>query len=281
MISIIIAGLLLGMSLSPDAAPATLPKAEASAELKPDKSRQTRAAYFDRPMALAAARKSGQAAPVIVLLTSDPWLMAIGSDSPSFALYEDGTVIYATKSGFKSAKLAGAELEAMRRAYADPELAALSGAYEADLATDQPDNDLLVYGAERPFFISVYGSFTRVGQRLPGAIWSAYARLRAFDPPNAVDWLPEKIEVMIWPYEYAPEESIKWPQEWPGLDDPATRKRRDAYSIFLPSSELDKLNVFLAARKQKGAVEIGGKKWAVSFRMPFAHENLWMGPRTE
>ena len=32
--------------------------------------------------------------PLIVLIERDPWLMVIGSDSPSFALYDDGTLIY-------------------------------------------------------------------------------------------------------------------------------------------------------------------------------------------
>lgn len=282
MIALFIAGLLLGAPSLPDGSLGFADNVE-EPKVKPDKSGQTRAAYFDRPLALAAARKSVQPAPVIVLLTSNPWLDAIGSDSPSFALYEDGTVIYRTKSGFKSAKVAGAELDALRRDYATPGLAALSGAYEADNATDQPDNDLLIYGGEHPFFISVYGSLNRpeVAQRLPDTLRSAYARLRAFELLNARDWLPEKIEVMIWPYDYAPEKSIKWPPEWPALGDPATRKRGDSYSIFLSSTELDRLTAFLATRKAKGAVEIAGKKWAVSFRMPFPHEQLWMGPRTE
>lgn len=282
MILIAAAGLLLGMYPWPAVSPAASSSVE-EPKVRPDKSPQTRAAYFDRPVALAAARASAQPAPVIVLLTSNPWLDVIGSDSPSFALYEDGTVIYRTKSGFKSAKLEGAELDAMRREYAAPGLAALSGAYEADFATDQPDNDLLIYGAEHPFFISIYGSLNRpeVAQRLPDTLRSAYARLSAFDLPNATDWLPEKIEVVIWPYDYAPEESIKWPPEWPALGDPATRKRGDSYSIFLSSTELDRLRAFLATRKAKGAVEIAGKKWAVSFRMPFPHEQLWIGPRAE
>ena len=32
--------------------------------------------------------------PIAVLLTTDPWLMVVGSDTPRFALYDDGQVIF-------------------------------------------------------------------------------------------------------------------------------------------------------------------------------------------
>lgn len=41
----------------------------------------------------AAFAQAPGARPLIVLLEANPWLMAIGSDSPSFALYDDGTAI--------------------------------------------------------------------------------------------------------------------------------------------------------------------------------------------
>ena len=82
---------------------------------------------------------------------------------------------------------------------------------------------------------------------------------------------------MIWPYEYAPEASIVWPKNWPGLHDVSTVKRGDSYSIFVPSADYAAVRHFLDTEKEKGAVEIGGKKWAVSIRMPFPGERSWMG----
>jgi hypothetical protein len=84
---------------------------------------------------------------------------------------------------------------------------------------------------------------------------------------------------MIWPYDYAPEPSIAWPKRWPGLDAPTTLKRAESFSLFVPSAEFESLHAFLAGRQEKGAVEIGGKKWAASLRLPFPHEDLWMPPR--
>ena len=36
--------------------------------------------------------KYGQ--PIVTLIETDPWLMVIGSDVPTFALYENGQIIY-------------------------------------------------------------------------------------------------------------------------------------------------------------------------------------------
>jgi hypothetical protein len=80
---------------------------------------------------------------------------------------------------------------------------------------------------------------------------------------------------MIWAYDYAPDVSIHWPKDWPGIDSPSTLKRRDAYSIFLPGAEIPRLRDFLKTQKEKGAVEIGGKKWAVSVRNAFPSEPTW------
>jgi len=247
------------------------------------KADRSRTAFFDRPVALAAARTSSRPYPLIVMLTTDPWLMVVGSDSPTFALYSDGTAIFRTRAGLKTAKLNQTEQADLVHAFDNPDLAALAGGYEVADATDQPDNRLLVYGSKVPFYISVYGSLDDkvVRAKLPRAITEVFDRLRTFHVSDARAWLPDKVEVMAWPYEYAPDQSIIWPQNWPNLNDPTTRKRDDSYSLYLSSSELPALTAFLARRKEKGAVEIDGKKFAMSIRLPFPHEVLWMAPATQ
>lgn len=247
------------------------------------KADRTQTAFFDRPMALAAARASSMPYPLIVMLTSDPWLMVIGSDSPTFALYSDGTAIFRTKAGLQSTKLDQTQQTDLVRAFDNPDLAALAGGYDAANATDQPENQLLVYGNKVPFYISVYGSLDdeSVRAKLPTAITEAFDKLRSFQASNARAWLPDQVEVMVSPYEYAPDRSIVWPQRWPHLNDPATRKRGDSYSIFIPSAELPALKAFLASGKEKAAIEIDGKKFAASVRLPFPHESLWMAPATK
>lgn len=256
---------------------------QASQDTSPVEADRSQTAFFDRPVALAAARASTIPHPLIVMLTTDPWLMVIGSDSPAFALYSDGTVIFRTRYGLQSTKLDQTRKADLLRAFENPELAALAGGYDATFATDQPDNRLLVYAGKEPFYVSVYGSLgdKLVRARLPKAVTDAFDRLRNFQALGASAWLPDKIEVMVWPYEYAPDRSIVWPQRWPHLADATTRKRGDAYSIFIASTELTALKAFLASRTEKGAVEIDGKKFAASVRFPFPHESLWMAPATK
>ncbi len=58
-------------------------------------------------------------------------------------------------------------------------------------------------------------------------------------------------------------------------------KRKDAYSIFLPGTDLQRISAFLSKRKEKGAVEIDGRKWAVSVRFVFPGEPAWRAAFTD
>lgn len=246
--------------------------------------RPDQVSFFERPLTLAAARKSDVPSPLVVLLDRDPWAAVIGSGSPKFALYEDGTVIQQTANGFSATRLTGRELERFFDRLNLPTLSRHYGQFEAENATDQPDQDLLVYWTERPIFVSVYGSLkdSKVRAKIPKDVIAAYDMLAEFKHPKSRAWLPEDIEVMIWPYEYAPEPSVSWPQEWPGLDDPKTiRRGGGSFSIFMPSLKLAEIRAFLKRRNEKGAFEIGGQKWAASIRFPFPHEKLWMAPHPE
>jgi hypothetical protein len=238
--------------------------------------------FFERPLTLAAMRKANEPVPIVVLLENDPWAMVIGSDSPSFALYEDGTIIQRTATGFGTTRLTGAELESFIKGLNLDAIAPLYGGYEAEDATDQPTQDLLIYRGEKPVFVSVYGSLKRpeVRSKIPNAIVAVYDRLSEFEYSPSRDWLPEDIEVMIWPFENARGPSVPWPEQWPGLDDPNTVRRGDSFSIFMPSTRLAELRAFLELRDSQ-AIELDGRKWAASIRFPFPQEDLWMAPNPE
>lgn len=242
----------------------------------------TQVAALHCPSALVAARESGTPAPVLILLETEPWAMVVGSDTPAFALYEDGRAIYRTRGGYRSITLSADELDKFLKSLKLDSLAGLTGGYTATERTDQPQTWLLVYGGENPVFVSVYGSFEKkdVRAKLPPPIAAVRDKLRSFEDERASEWLPKEIEVMIWPYEYAPEPSIVWPKKWPGLDAATTRKRgEDSFSLYVPSGDRESLKAFLATQREKGAVEIDGKKWAASLRLPFPHEELWMAPK--
>lgn len=245
---------------------------------------QDQVAFYERPQMLAAARKSNLPSPVVILLEKDPWAMVVGSDSPAFALYEDGTVIQRTEIGFSKATLTKEESTKFIEQLNLSTLSQLHGGYDPTEVTDQPEQVLLIYQGEKPTFVSVYGSLEQreVRSKLPSEIVAAFEKVKAFKYSPSRAWVPEHVEVMIWPYEYAPDPSITWPEGWPGLNDPKTIKRGDdSFSIFIPSTKLSALRAFLKRRSEKGAVEIDGRKWAASIRFPFPHESLWMRPNPD
>lgn len=240
--------------------------------------------FFERPLTLAVARNSHVPSPLAVLLVSDPWADVMGSDSPTFALYDDGTVIQRSARGFSTSRISEAE---MTRLLARLNIRALSrsyGGFNAEDASDQPEQNLLIYQPSRPVFVYVYGSLNdpQVRSKITKEVVAAYDALKTFRHSPSEPWLPEYVEVMIAPYEYAPDPSIHWPKKWPGLGDPKTiRRGTDAFSIFVPSTELAQLRAFLISRKDRGAIEIDGRKWSASIRIPFPHEELWMAPNPE
>jgi len=233
--------------------------------------------------------------PIAVLIKTDPWLMVIGSDTPMVAIYDDGQFIYLREGrdkrpAFFHKSLSADELAAIRkRIFAFGEYAKMKRSYVLTHASDQPDTRIYLDLDGQTFVASVYGlgaSGTKLPGRsslggkeapeaLPKEMRDLIAYLASLDFADSKPWEPPYVEVMIWNYDYAPDESIHWPKEWPGLESPNTLKRGDAYSIFLQGKQLPELRGFLRTKKEKGAVEIGGKKWAVSFRYAFPSEPVW------
>ena len=226
----------------------------------------------------SAASKEVSSSPLLVMVEADPWLMVIGSDSPTFALYDDGEVIVRREHEYRSTKLNSVEFRDLVASLDLTALASLARQYVLVEATDQPIEHVFSYNDGKISVASVYGAPRSRSARakLPPKLLSVLDKIYSFDPPRAKPWQPEKVEVMIWPYQYAPEKSIIWPKDWPGIGDKSTVRRGDGYSIFISSSRYAELKSFLAGRSEKGAVEIGGKKWAVSLRLPFPGEKSWM-----
>ncbi len=225
--------------------------------------------------------------PVAVLLTTSPWSMVIGADTPWFALYDDGQVIFVEQTP-------GGDYTHMADRLTPSEMAEVKAKLLAFIAqplpkkidlrpglTDQPETHFFLDVDGHKFVTSVYGLGTPAradnraadgrdgGDVLPANIKGLHQYLAEFHSATAKEWVPDQLEVMLWDYSYAPDASIQWPANWPGLNDPATLKRGDAYSIFLPGTQEEALVAFLATRKERGAVKLGGKKWSASYRRVF------------
>lgn len=226
--------------------------------------------------------------PVAVWLITSSWSMVIDAETPWFALYDDGQAIFVEQASAGQYTHMATRLTPSEMADVKAKLLAFIAEpvpKKIDLApgvTDQPVSHFYLDVDGHKAATSIYGLGTRAGavrrrtagqQRvadvLPANLEGLHRYLSQFHQAQAKKWVPDQLEVMLWDYSYAPEASIPWPRNWPGLDDPTTLRRGDAYSVFLPGTQEEALIAFLASRKEKGAVELGGRKWAAAYRPVF------------
>jgi hypothetical protein len=226
-------------------------------------------------------------APVAIVYEFNPWAMVIGSDSPSFALYSDGLVIFTRrhqdgKYEYASVTLSEPERDALVSSLPAKEFFALEQRYETTMATDQPTTTIILWDKGQLKSVSVYGGLRRTDndrkEAAPAAFIETYEKLKGFESNRAAPWMPEKIELMIWPYETAGD-ALPWPKDWPDTKHLETKKRGDgrdriAYSIYLSQSQYETLKARLK-RDSPSALLIDGRKWAFSFRFPLPLEEDW------
>lgn len=234
--------------------------------------------------------------PLLVVLERNPWLDVVGSDSPTFALYDDGALVYLREKPtadepFRARGVIEAKAMASELLGLDP--TKMESLYRLSAGTDgvitviwTPSKKIKIYGNWRkspimsgdpdPRVKAIEEQEKEMWESLPPEIRTMLARIDQERSIEGRAWFPAKIEVMFWSYAHAPDASITWPKDWPSLTDKNTLSRNDTFSVFLPSDHWSELRSFLATRTQKGAVLIDGKKMAVAIRFPFPGEEGWM-----
>ncbi len=222
------------------------------------------------------------ASPQVVLVESNTWLMVVGSDSPTFAMYEDGIAIYRSSqpspSGYVSAKLTAEESRALLLKITPVATEHLNNSYTLTEATDQPTNKLQVWNQGRRTVVVVYGNLREaLGARAkaPPSLVAALDAISSFSVLAQRPWLPEHIEVLLWPYEYSPEVPVAWPPEWPPISKAKARGTNGLVQLLLPGTELQNLQKFIGNLRPKQAVSFGSSKWAISYRIPLPEEEKW------
>lgn len=229
---------------------------------------------------LPAFAGAAVAEPLVVLISLPVWSPDMGLESPDFVLYADGTAIYRHGEGFRTVRLEPSERDALVGELNIPVQAGLARHYEAESWTDGSNVTLYLYGADSPQTLSVYGdpSIARVREKLPPPVVAAYDRLAHFDRPDAVAWMPERIEVVLGLYDPVPEGApLAWPRGWPGLGDPRTVHWKDGrYSLYLPARDLPALDRLFARKAPGQPISIDGKSWGLMPRIPFPGEARWL-----
>ena len=229
--------------------------------------------------------KLESAPPLIVWLERDPWRMVIGSDSPAFALYEDGQVIYLAEDelsgdlGYVSVTLSETELAQLLGSLAiDEAFFDLDPHYEVSDWTDQPTHTLLVRADRDLKQVQVYGDVredAEVKSQTPRPFREMVERLSAYAHPHATPWLPLEVEIMVWPYDTSG--AFPWPETWPDLEHPTTWDRgENSYSLYLTGLQFEQFREIIE-EESPSALLINNKKWAYGYRYPFPNEHYWMG----
>lgn len=216
--------------------------------------------------------------PIVVLIETDPWLMVIGSDVPTFALYENGQIIYK-----KNVDQKWKYYEVINDRETTQKIIKSFGItdslmnekeyFEVSNFTDQPTNILLL-NFDTLKEISVYGNLHKKNiedrKNTPKDFLTVYDNIKEFKSKNVNEWLPDNIEILLTDYSHSPDTPKSWPENWPNLNSELTLKRSEfLYSLYLPKEYFDDFIKLISDLKEKQAVEINGKKFSISYRFPF------------
>ena len=220
--------------------------------------------------------KYGQ--PIVVLIETDPWLMVIGSDVPTFALYENGQIIYKKVVDkkwkyFEVLNDRETTQKIIKSFGITDSLMKQQDFIEASSWTDQPTNIMLLnFDTVRQ--ISVYGRIretkNEAREKVPKDYLTVFDNIIKFESDKAKEWLPDTFEVMATKYNYSPEKPLKWNKDWNDIKSSSTVKRSDdLFSIYLDKKYFDDFIKLLKSMKEKQAVEINGEKYSLTYRLPF------------
>ncbi|MEO6911073.1 MAG: hypothetical protein ABI158_09135, partial [Edaphobacter sp.] len=203
-----------------------------------------------------------------------------GFDTPTFALYIDGTAIYwqgDRQSGkYVTAKLSQSQVSELAQTAHLDKVESFSNCYSIDDATDAPTNRLVVKTSQGFKAIEVSGVVRDMKnvspKRLPVDLQIAFRTLLAFHADEAHLWQPPYFEVILGPFAYA-KSAQPWPANFPDLTDTKARALKNSYHLFVPISKLSEYQAFERGIQPTQAVLIGGRKWTTSARFPFPHES--------
>ncbi|EMR03420.1 hypothetical protein [Cesiribacter andamanensis] len=228
----------------------------------------------------AAAQLTSQAygQPLLVLTELDPGLRVPGSDVPSFALYDSGHIIYRQqqKGGVRyyQTQLAQEQLQ---------ELIGSLGISNELLELPQPPSPVsrrrplrqteLYINLDTTVVKQVSGNLRqdeRARKAAPPAFLRVYDKLVAYADEQALEWVPEKIEVLFTDALKPPRKTLKWPAHWPTLKSPDTIWRSEKlYSVYLDKAHYAEFLELMQQLDDSQAVEVNGKTFTVSYRLPF------------
>lgn len=233
---------------------------------------------FDDPAGLqqAYAANNAKTLPIVSLMDGG---------TPLFLLYPDGRLLVGNRQSNRPgfARITDHDLQVLT-ALLTPldDFWQLSAHYNLTEWTHQPEHVLTLRLPGRPEkSVSVYGALdARFPAPMPPPAFTTMLRLlERLTPRELTPWNPGYVEVYWGDYSYAPDQSLEWPKDWPGLSSPLTRQGKAGdlikYYLVFPSSKVAELDQLLARRPKHGAILIDGWKGSAHYRWPLPNEKMW------
>jgi hypothetical protein len=235
---------------------------------------------FAKPEISAQETKMPGIKPGILLQENTTWppppkRWSLNVLSPVFVLYDNGLVLF--KKGrdqyeLLSVELTPEEINSLLEEFKLDEFVKLEESYETSRQLDQPVYSVKYWQEGKLKSVKVFGSIRdneEDREGTPPAFLKIFDQMISFDHPNVRLWQPGKIEIHLYPYTGSQGESAPWPEGWPDLSHPATKKNEDAsfkysYTIYLDGAKKDKLEQILSGLKEKQAILINEKQWYIA-----------------
>lgn len=223
--------------------------------------------------------------PILVLYEANHWTFYPHSESPVFALYDDGTIIFSTKkeSGFNlSYAYEVLDSSSFLKLIDDLNYSEVLSKEEYNNTlvkyTSQPQNYFYYFEGNTRYTYYYYGSLRKDKKSRKKAsrkVIELFDKLAYYQSDSAKEWRPELYELMVQTRDG--DEGVVWNDGLPDFNSSTTVMRDSSfYSLYLLPDEF-KIYEKLNEKKSKDAsFVINGKECFIIVRYPFPKESYWM-----
>jgi hypothetical protein len=155
-------------------------------------------------------------------------------------------------------------------------------AYDTSLtaASDQRTVEILVRAGKRWQYVAAYGlgrdgrATTPGGTAPPAALAKAYGTLLGLPIPGAAPWVPEKVEVLLWPFGAAREASAPWPSTVPKPQRGFLAPDGGVYKHVVAGVHEAALRAHMSSLGPSQATALDGQKWTMDVRPLVPDEDI-------
>ncbi|MEQ8188624.1 MAG: hypothetical protein ABRQ39_11700 [Candidatus Eremiobacterota bacterium] len=214
--------------------------------------------------------------PLVVLMEKDPFFKIMGANSATFALYDDGLVIYKKeKDSYLSAILSEKEKnDFIASLDGEKNLKEFHLYCEAVTIDDKVENTIYLFKDGQRETARLYANLRsdeKARNHAPKAFLNMFDKIISYNNSKATEWEPAKFQVILMPF--GDEKGTPWPEGWPDLKSPETVKKGVSYRLYLDFKYFKELKNLTG---ESSVFVINGKTLHAFYRFPFPCEEKWI-----